>query len=152
MESGQNRLVFTIKEVKQYTLVQGDKNSGIVVAGKRISANIAFFNEPIKPLVLNAGNSKIMKGFNNSSFVEDWANTTIELYIKDGVSFGKETTSGVRIKPNQPSITKPELKPENKKIWENAIVYLKGKGTIEGVKKSWSLSATNEQKLKDASI
>ena len=48
------RLVFTVKEVKQYIIVQNDKNSGIVVAGRRINANIAYFKESIKPLVLNA--------------------------------------------------------------------------------------------------
>ena len=50
-----------------------DKNSGIVVAGRRIGANIAYFkDEKVKPLVLNATNSKTVKGFNNGSpFVED---------------------------------------------------------------------------------
>ena len=152
MESGKNRLVFTVKEVKQYTLVQGVKNSGIVVAGKRISANIAFFKEPIKPLVLNAGNSKIMKDFNNSPFVQDWSNTTIELYIENNVKFGRDTTSGVRIRKKQPTLTMIELKPENKKDWDAAVNHLKGVGTIDSIKKKRSLSAINEQKLKDAAI
>ena len=61
-------LVFTIKQVKQEFNTQ--------VAGKKINANIAYFNEKIKPLVLNSTNSKIVKAFNNNSpFVEDWKNT-----------------------------------------------------------------------------
>jgi len=147
------RLVFTVKHVTQHLLIPGDKKSGVVVAGRRVSANIAHFVENIKPLVLNAGNSKIMKGFcNGSSFVEDWKNVVIELYVQDGVTFGKEITSGVRIKPNQPTLSKPELLPTNKKVWDHAITYLKGEGTVTGIKQKWSLSTANEQKLKDASI
>jgi len=42
-------LIFTIKHVKQ------ERNTK--VAGRNIDANIAYFHEPIKPLVLNATNS-----------------------------------------------------------------------------------------------
>lgn len=63
-------LVFTIKEVKQFTAIQGVPKSGAYVAGKYISANIAYFNENIKPLVLNSTNCKVVKSFsNNSPFV-----------------------------------------------------------------------------------
>ena len=41
-------LIFTIKEVKQ--------EWGVPVAGKKGNHNIAYFVEPIKPLVVNAGN------------------------------------------------------------------------------------------------
>lgn len=46
-------LIFTIREVKQ--------EIGVTVAGRKINANIAYFVEDIKPLVLNATNSKIVK-------------------------------------------------------------------------------------------
>jgi hypothetical protein len=48
-------LIFTIKQVKQ--------EFNVSVAGKKGDFNIAYFNESIKPLVLNATNSKILKGF-----------------------------------------------------------------------------------------
>jgi hypothetical protein len=145
-------LVFTIKNVTQHVLEAGNKESGVVVAGNRISANIAHFKENIKPWKLNVKATDKLKEFTNSPFVEDWSNIMVELYIDPSVKYMGEIVGGVRIKPNQPTLAKPELKPENKKIWDNAVVYLKGKGTIEGVKKSWSMSTTNEQKLKDAAI
>jgi hypothetical protein len=139
------RLVFTVKEVKQ--------EFDTMVAGKKINANIAYFKEPIKPMVLNATNSKIMKSFNNNSpFVEDWKNTVIELYIDPNVKMKGDTVGGVRIKPKQPVATKPELTPDMVQDWEKAVNYLKGSGTINGIKKQRTLSSINEQKLKDAAI
>ena len=139
------RLVFTVREVKQ--------EFGVSVAGRKGDHNIAYFKENIKPLVLNATNSKIMKSFNNGSpFVEDWSNTVIELYIDPNAKLKGELTGGVRIKPKQPTMSKPELKPENKKVWDAAVSYLKGNGTIEGIKAKYSISTANEQKLKDAAI
>ena len=95
-------LIFTIKEVKQ--------EFDTVVAGKKINANIAYFKENIKPLVLNATNSKILKSFSNGSpFVEDWDNTLIELYIDSNVKMKGDIVGGVRIKPVQP---KAKVKPQ----------------------------------------
>ena len=87
-------LIFTIKEVKQ--------EIGVKVAGKKIDANIAYFVEPIKPMVLNATNSKQMRIFTGSPMVEDWANQTIELYVDENVQMKGVTTQGVRIRPIQP--------------------------------------------------
>ena len=87
-------LIFTIKEVKQ--------EIGVKVAGKKIDANIAYFVEPIKPMVLNATNSKQIRIFTGSPMVEDWANQTIELYVDENVQMKGVTTQGVRIRPIQP--------------------------------------------------
>lgn len=83
-------LVFTIKEVKQ--------EKGARVAGKKIDANIAYFNENIKPLVLNATNSKALKLISQSPFIEDWKGITVELYIQSDIRFGSDVVDGVRLK------------------------------------------------------
>ena len=88
-------LIFTIKEVKQ--------EFDTIVAGKKINANIAYFVEKIKPMVLNSTNSKILKSFSKGSpFVEDWNNTLIELYIDANVKMKGDVVGGVRIRPIQP--------------------------------------------------
>lgn len=94
-------LIFTIKCVKQEMQAK--------VAGKKIDANIAYFVEPIKPMVLNATNSKIVRSFcktdenpNGSPFVQDWNNVIVELYIDENVQMKGERTQGVRIRPVQP--------------------------------------------------
>ena len=100
MEQGRP-LEFTIKHVTQELKTK--------VAGK-IDANIAYFIEPIKPLVLNATNSKIVAKFANSPFVNDWNNLNIELYIQKGITFGKDTVQGIRIKDTPPkAITEHEI-------------------------------------------
>lgn len=95
IEQGKS-LIFTIKEVKQ--------ELGTKVAGKKIDANIAYFVEPIKPMVLNATNSKQMRLFTGSPMVEDWANQPVELYIDEHVQMKGVTTQGVRIRPIQPKV------------------------------------------------
>lgn len=99
------KLIFTIKEVKQ--------EKGAKVAGKKIDANIAYFSENIKPMVLNATNCKIIKSFvrsekypNGSPLVEDWVNVIVELYIDENVLMKGEKTQGVRIRPVQPTLRK----------------------------------------------
>ena len=94
MESG-STMMFTISHVKQ--------EFGVRVAGKKGDHNIAYFHEKIKPLVLNAGNSAIVKGFaGGSPFVEDWQNIPVQFYIDNNVTFGRSVVSGVRIHHQQP--------------------------------------------------
>ena len=46
-----------------------------------------------------------------SNFVQDWNNIPVELYIQKGISFGKETVQGVRIKAEMPKlITEKDIK------------------------------------------
>ena len=84
------QLVFTISQVKQQI--------GVAVAGRKGNFNIAYFVEDIKPLVLNATNSKVLSKITGSVFVQDWQNVTVELYIKTDVKMKGETVGGVRIK------------------------------------------------------
>ena len=132
IEKGSN-LIFTIKYAKQ--------ELGVKVAGKKVDANIAYFVEPIKPLVVNATNGKIIKGFTGSSFVEDWNNVLVELYIDENVkSVSGGITQGVRIRPVQPKISKPIFTEELFEKAKNA------KADIEKIKKTYSVSPEVEQK------
>jgi len=133
------KLIFTFKEVKQ--------EYGAKVAGKTIDANIGYFNEEIKPLVLNSTNSKQMAKFAGSKFVEDWAGLTVELFIDASVKLKGEVVGGVRIRPTQPVLTKPELTPDHPR-WDEARDAVKY-GKLEGVQKSFSISDDNLLKLQE---
>lgn len=126
-EAGIN-LVFTIKEVKQ--------EFGVKVAGVKGDHNIAYFKEKIKPLVLNVHNSKIIKTFNNnSSWIEDWKDTVIELYIDESVKMKGETVGGVRISPVKPQVIKE--KPQfTKANFEKAKM---ANATIEMIEKNYTI-------------
>lgn len=91
-------LIFTIKEVTQHIQDPSIKDSGVRVAGKVISANIAHFAENIKPLVLNATNSKKVASIAGSNFVQDWRSVEVELFIDQSVKFKGSSVQGIRIK------------------------------------------------------
>jgi len=135
LEGGSN-LVFTIKEVRQ--------EFGVKVAGRKGDHNIAYFNERIKPLVLNATNSKTMKALcGGSAFVEDWSGIAVQLYIDPSVKFqGNE--GGVRVHPNAPKAMR-ELTPEMGTAWNNAISAYKRDGSLNKVLERMSISNENQK-------
>lgn len=130
-------LTFTIAYVKQ--------EFGTSVAGKKGNFNIAYFVEPIKPLVLNATNSKTVKALaGGSPFVEDWKQVPVELYIDANVKMKGEVVGGVRIKAGV--VGKPILT-KDMDAYNKAIVYVKGGGSIEDIKKKYTLTAEIETSI-----
>lgn len=135
LEKGSN-LVFTIKYAKQ--------ELGVKVAGKKVDANIAYFVEPIKPLVVNATNGKIIRTFTGSPMVEDWNNVLVELYIDENVkSVSGGITQGVRIRPVQPKKQKLDFV---ESMFEKAKI---ANATIENIKKGYNVSEEIEKKYLD---
>lgn len=53
--------------------------------------------EKLKPMILNATNSKILAGLTGSKFIDDWNGVPITVYVDSNVRFGKETVEGLRI-------------------------------------------------------
>jgi len=139
VETGSN-LKFTISHVNQ--------EIGATVAGKKINANIAYFNEKIKPLVLNATNSKTMRNLTGSSFIDDWADITVQLYIDKTAQLMGEIVGGVRISPNKVSATKEELTPNHAK-WGGAVAAFKRDGNLKAVMDVMTISRENQQLIID---
>lgn len=132
-----SNLIFNIKHVRQ--------EIGVRVAGKKGNFNIAYFSESIKPLVLNATNSKVMKGLSGgSSFVEDWQGITVRLYIDPNASFGGEVTGGVRINPSPPA-QRPVITKDDEKKWTNATNAYKRDGNFDAVLERADISDADRQ-------
>jgi len=132
-------LTLTIKHVKyQECLTQ---------SGKKF-CNVAYFTEPdIKPMILNVGNSKIVKGFaGNKTHLEDWNNIKVQIYVDPKIRFGNDIVEGLRIRSTQ-----PKLQAELPKITDNnfadAVKFLKGGKSIEELKKYRSFDKIMEDKL-----
>jgi hypothetical protein len=87
--------------------------------------------EALKPMILNASNSKTMRGLTGSAFLEDWIDIQVTIYVDHNVRFGKETVEGLRISPHKPE--KKRLTPDNKKAWENAKAAYKRDGNLGSV-------------------
>lgn len=128
-------LIFTIKEVKQ--------EIGVLVAGNRGDHNIAYFVEKIKPMVLNAGNAAIIRGFapNKSTDTDNWKNIPIELYVDANVKMKGQIVGGMRIKPIQPKINK--VKPNFTEA--NFEAALKANATLEQIKSRYTLTPEIEE-------
>lgn len=130
-------LIQTISHVKQ--------EINVSVAGKKGSFNIAYFKSNIKPLVLNATNSAVMKQLTGSVFVEDWNNVDVELYVEKNIRFGRDVVDGVRIKKVAKEL--PILTENHEKF--NAIKQaLKNGNTIEQVRQKYQVSNEIEKLLK----
>jgi hypothetical protein len=131
-------LIFTIKQVKQ--------ELNVSVAGKKGDFNIAYFNESIKPLVLNATNSKILKGFSvgKSPYVQDWVNIPVELYIDYSVKMKGDIVGGVRISPVQPKIQVKEKPFFTEANFEKAKI---ANATIDKIKEVYQITNEVEQKF-----
>jgi hypothetical protein len=77
--------------------------------------NTAYFverelrpGEKLKPMILNATNSKMLAALTGSKWIDDWVDVPITVYVDNQVRFGKETVEGLRIsrateKPRAPS-------------------------------------------------
>lgn len=102
------------------------------------SFNTAYFaerelrpGEKLKPMILNATNSKTMKALTGSAFIEDWVNVSITVYVDPSVKFGRDTVEGLRISPKAPG--KKVLTPANTQAWDNAKAAYKRDGNLTKV-------------------
>lgn len=101
--------------------------------------------EPLKPMILNASNSKTMKGLTGSPFIEDWRDVRITVYVDHNVRFGKETVEGLRISPHAPE--KKRLTPDNATGWGNAKNAYKRDGNLNAVLARVGMSEEHQAQL-----
>lgn len=118
--------------------------------GSEKDCNVAVFtNSELKPMILNATNCKVIKKFTKSPYINDWNNVPIQIYVKDDIKAFGEITEGLRLRPTQPAMNKPILKP-GIPAWAKAIEFLSKEGTIEKIREKYDLSETDEETLKAA--
>ena len=67
--------------------------------------NVVYFKNGIKPMVLNATNTKMIVSVSGSPFMEKWSGTKVMIYVETGVYMpgtrkaDNITTDALRIKP-----------------------------------------------------
>lgn len=117
--------------------------------------NTAYFKEKeirhgeaLKPMILNATNSRIMKELAGSAFIDDWNNIPVTIYVDSNVRFGRDTVEGLRISTEKPNTAKPELLQSNTKVWDNAIAAYKRDKNFDAVEKRMFVSEENKQIIK----
>jgi len=98
--------------------------------------NTAYFTtaelrpgEPLKPMILNATNSKVMKKLADSPFIDDWNNIPVSVFVDHNVRMMGEVMDGLRL-GKQPE--KKWLQP-NTHQWNNAVTAFKRDGNLNAV-------------------
>lgn len=116
--------------------------------------NTAYFveteirdGEKLKPMILNATNSRMMKDLTGSHFIDDWNDVYITVYVDNGIRFGRDTVEGLRISPVQPTKQKPELTPSNEERWLSAVNAYQRDGNLNAVESRVFISDGNKEKL-----
>lgn len=114
--------------------------------------NTAYFaekelrpGEKLKPMILNATNSKTMKALTGSPYIEDWAGTRVTVYVDTKVRFGNSSVEGLRISPTR--VTKPVLTPASIQAWNNAKTAYKRDGDLRKVLERMDMSEEHRQQL-----
>lgn len=113
--------------------------------------NTAYFvekelrpGEVLKPMILNAINSRTMRDLTGSYYIDDWCDIPVTVFVDHNVRFGRETVEGLRISPQPPVLTKPELIPGHAR-WESAVDACKRDGNLNKVLEKMEISAENQQ-------
>lgn len=108
--------------------------------------NTAYFKEKelrpgeeLKPMILNATNSRTVKSLSGSPFIDDWNDIAVTIYVDNSVKFGRDTVEGLRISTEKPRVSKPELEPGTA-AWGHAIAAYKRDGNFLAVEKRMSVS------------
>jgi len=97
--------------------------------------------EPLKPMILNATNSKMMHSITGSHFIEDWNSVRVIVYVDPNVKNRGEIVEGLRIKK---APEKPEITPKNTEKWERAKLVYKRDGKFDEVLKHVKMSPENQ--------
>lgn len=116
--------------------------------------NTAYFvegeirdGEKLKPMILNAHNSKTMKHLTGSPFIDDWCNVPVTVYVDTNVRFGRDIVEGLRISTEPPRQRKQLT--EGTKMWDNAVNAYKRDGNLDAVRSRVDVSEEQEIKIKE---
>lgn len=116
--------------------------------------NTAFFvektlrpGEPLKPMILNVYNSKIMASITGSKWIEDWSNVPVTVYVDCNVRFGRDTVEGLRLRPDRATVVRPVVSPDNPELWKRAKTAFNRDKNLDAVKAHADISPENEKLL-----
>lgn len=114
-------LIVTIKSVSNELVTGAD--------GKKETCMVMRFMENVKPMVLNATNSKTITKLLKTPYIEEWAGRKIQLYIQTGVKAFGDVVDALRVRPYLPVEKDLKCADCGKKIEGN------GKSTAEVIAK-----------------
>lgn len=117
--------------------------------------NTAYFiekeirqGEELKPMILNATNSRTVRKLADSVFIEYWNNIPVTIYVDDKVRFGSSTVEGLRISSERPRMQKPAFS-ESHTAWEHAVAAYIRDGNFDKIESRVVLTEAQKGKIKE---
>lgn len=95
LEPGQD-LIVTIKSVANEVVTGTD--------GKKETCSVMHFVENVKPMVLNATNSKTITKLLKTPYIEQWAGRKIQLYVESDIKAFGDIVDAIRVRPFLPVV------------------------------------------------
>ena len=121
--------------------------------------NTAYFTEKelrpgelLKPMILNATNSRTMKDLTGSAFIDDWNAIAVTVYVDAKVKMMGDIVEGLRISKEHPRTVKPELTSKNEERWEQAIVAYMRDGNFNAIENHVTLSDSNKNIIQEEAM
>ena len=87
-------LIVTIKSVANEVVTGTD--------GKKETCSVMHFMENVKPLVLNATNSKTITKLLKTPYIEQWSGRKIQLFVECGIKAFGDIVDAIRVRPFLP--------------------------------------------------
>jgi hypothetical protein len=113
--------------------------------------NTAYFVEReirkgdmLKPMILNATNSKTLDKITGTPFIEGWSGARITIYVDANVKFGRDTVEGLRVRA---AADRKTIGPEQPKAWENAKAAYLRDGNLNLVLSKVNMSEEHQAQL-----
>ena len=117
--------------------------------------NTAYFvekeirqGEELKPMILNATNSRTMRKLADSPFIDDWNNVPVTIYVDEKVRFGSSTVEGLRISAEKPRMQKPAFS-ENPTAWSHPVAAYLRDGSFDKIESRVVLTEAQKDKIKE---
>lgn len=95
---------FNENEEKVVTIARVAEGVDVQTAEGKSKKAVVYFQEQIKPMILNVARSKSITKVAGSPYFEDWIGVKVQLYIDDNIKAFGEIVSAVRVRPTKPVI------------------------------------------------
>lgn len=91
-------------EEKIGTISRVVQNEKVQTAEGKSDKAVVYFQENLKPMILNVSRSKAIEKVAGSPYFEDWVGVPVQLYIEHGIKAFGDVVSAVRVRPRKPVI------------------------------------------------
>lgn len=91
-------------EEKIGTIARVVQSEKVQTAEGKSEKAVVYFQEKLKPMILNVSRSKAIEKVAGSPYFEDWVGVPIQLYIEHGIKAFGDVVSAVRVRDRKPVI------------------------------------------------